>query len=185
MKCLNVVLVAALLVQVLYLPCAAQEEEQAALTVVPAERETEPAGAVRTTLSEAVGDTIDSSEARHYGLFTNVGNFVSAIYFQMPNGGYVVKLTRLDQNGVEIREINRVSNLGIEIVRNRLRRPSEQASAPVITPPRTSTSWRLASPVDAERNSWPKRGSRCPHRPSTCRSARLTRPRPRPGPSGP
>ncbi|GEM_PF-6971160 len=86
-------------------------------------QENELAAAVPVRLSDAVGDTIDASEANRYGLFTDVENFVSAVYFRMPNGGYAVKITKFNQNGVEVNEVQKVLQVGFDFLRNRLSNP--------------------------------------------------------------
>ena len=101
-------------------------------------------GAVPLTLSEAVGDTIDAAEARRYGVLSRVQNLRWAVYYRTPGKRYVVKLSKLGEDGTEVIEFNRVSSIGVDMVRKRLAAPSEQETLSLpkrseIDEPRRST----------------------------------------------
>ena len=88
------------------------------------------------SIHAAVGDTIDADEAREFGLFQNIPNFVAAIYYQTPSGSMMVTLNTFDENGILRTESNIVVQAGIDFMRSKIDSPSvsvETASSPTYT----------------------------------------------------
>jgi hypothetical protein len=67
----------------------------------------------RVSVSEKVGEAIDTLECTQYNLFRGIEKFESAIFFEMLEGGYVVEITTAEG---KYRVVNH-DNKGIEIMR--------------------------------------------------------------------